>query len=154
MVQFTVTQPTLSVAATQSLVESEEGELGVTIPLYCVRPDGIQQYTLDPALCYAGTCSSVICELTSWLCCDLVAEGVTELCGARATSAELERDIAVACIQGSKFTASAPLYDHSRPSHLPRLALCERPIVTPVPAWCRENAGCSPEQGTHRVPNV
>ena len=42
-------------AATQSLVENEDGEFGVTIPLYCVRPDAIQQYTLDPALCYAGT---------------------------------------------------------------------------------------------------
>lgn len=56
---FSSTQPTLSLAATQSLVDSQDGELGVSIPLYCVRPDAIQQYTLDPALCYAGACSAL-----------------------------------------------------------------------------------------------
>ena len=50
-----MTQPTLSVAVPQSFSEGGDGELGVSIPLYCVRPDAIQQYTLDPTLCYAGT---------------------------------------------------------------------------------------------------
>lgn len=90
VVQFTVTQPTLSVTATQSLVESEDGEFGVTIPLYCVRPDGIQQYTLDPALCYAGTCSSMVSYELPSPCCDLVAARIRKPCSILPLSCRFE----------------------------------------------------------------
>ena len=53
-VQFTVTQPTRSVATTQSISVQEDGDAEAVIGLFCVRPDAIQQYTLDPALCYPG----------------------------------------------------------------------------------------------------
>lgn len=93
VVQFTVTQPTLSVTATQSLVESEDGEFGVTIPLYCVRPDGIQQYTLDPALCYAGTCSRIVSKWSLWRCCDLVFERILKLCGMVSLGSQLNLEV-------------------------------------------------------------
>ncbi|KIY93632.1 hypothetical protein MNEG_14329 [Monoraphidium neglectum] len=50
---FAVKQPVLSVAAGYDMAESEAspGQMEPHVHLYCVQPDAVQQYMLDPELC-------------------------------------------------------------------------------------------------------
>ena len=61
--QFALAQPTLSVTTTAGAAVGEDGEPRVV--LYCVRPDAIQQCTLDPALCRPSASHVVMCMI--WL---------------------------------------------------------------------------------------
>jgi hypothetical protein len=49
------------VATTAGATSGEDGEPRVV--LYCVRPDAIQQCTLDPALCRPSASLSAMCDL-------------------------------------------------------------------------------------------
>jgi hypothetical protein len=53
---FSVKQPVLSFAAGYEVTESEAtpGQMEGHVQLYCVQPDAVQQYTLNPALCTPG----------------------------------------------------------------------------------------------------
>ncbi|KAI8474285.1 MAG: hypothetical protein J3K34DRAFT_494464 [Monoraphidium minutum] len=50
---FAVKQPVLSMATGYEMTESEAtpGVMEQHVQLYCIQPDAVQQYTLDPALC-------------------------------------------------------------------------------------------------------
>jgi hypothetical protein len=53
---FSVKQAVMSFAAGYEVTESEAtpGQMDGAVTLYCVQPDAVQQYTLDPALCTPG----------------------------------------------------------------------------------------------------